>query len=80
MPSIKCSCNQRINLGSIPNKDEWLLISDIQYDEFSGTIDAEKLYQRMKPLIKCPNCARLLIFWNGFNESYTTYAEEKDSG
>lgn len=68
MPKIKCSCNEVIQYGEIPSPYEWLLISDVEFDKYSGLIDAEEVYRDMKRLLKCPNCGRLWIFWND-NES-----------
>jgi len=46
MPSFTCKC------GEIPCPDEWLFISDVEFDKFSGSVDAEEIYKAMKSLIK----------------------------
>lgn len=76
MPNIKCMCNERISYGSIPCADEWLMISDVEYDNFSDNVDAEVLYNAMTHTLKCPNCQRLLVFWNGFRNPPTFYVAE----
>ncbi len=78
MPAILCKCGNRLSLGEIPNPNEWLMISDIEYDEFQGEIDTEKLYMKFKPLIICPYCERLIYFWNGFNDSPIFYKVDSE--
>lgn len=73
MPSILCRCGDRIDLSMIPNPNEWLLVSDVEYDEFSEEVDAEKLYKRFRHMLICPNCKRLLIFWDGFDAEPSYY-------
>lgn len=67
MPSLDCRCGQRIAYGQIPCPDEWLFISDTAFDGFSGQVDAEAVYGAMNSFLKCPNCRRLWVFWNGFS-------------
>lgn len=76
MPKVRCNCGNDIKIGEIPNRNEWLLISDEEYDKFSGLIDSEILYRDMKSLLVCPNCKRLLVFWNGIQSDPTVYAPE----
>ena len=73
MSKFKCECRTILSFGRIPNPDEWLLISDKEYDNFQGKIDSEELYSRCKCLIKCPSCNRVWIFWNGFNNKPELY-------
>ena len=73
MPKLRCDCDTIINYGNIPAADEWLLISDIDFDQFSEEVNAEKLYHRFVHMLKCPTCQRLHIYWNGFTKSPTTY-------
>lgn len=68
MPSITCRCGELLRYGQIPCPHEWLLISDKEFDRFSGPIEAEQLYQTMTSFMKCPRCGTLWIFWNGFSE------------
>lgn len=79
MPAILCKCGNRLSLGEVPNPTEWLLISDVEYDEFQDEIDAEELYMRFKPLIICPYCKRLICFWNGFKEDPIFYKIDNDN-
>jgi hypothetical protein len=73
MPAIKCICGNKINYGEIPNKNEFLIISDVEYDNFSGLIDSEKLYKKMKSILECKKCHRLYFFKNGFNNDPIIY-------
>ena len=73
MPSINCKCGKKLGYGEIPNSIEWLMISDEAYDKYSGEIDSELLYKEMKSFLKCPNCGRLWVFWDGFQSSPTVY-------
>jgi hypothetical protein len=56
-----------LRTSDIPNEIEGLIISGVEYDNYSGMIDAEKLYHAMKHALLCPNCGRLGVFCNGFN-------------
>ena len=76
MPSIICKCGHRIVYGEIPCPDEWLLISDVAYDQFAGMVDAEEVYRAMCHLLLCPNCGRLWIYWDGFSKPPLAYARE----
>ena len=73
MPSITCKCGERLGYGEIPNPIEWLIISDVDYDSYENAVDAEKLYQEMKSILKCPSCDRLWFFWSGFGSEPTSY-------
>ena len=66
MPKLRCDCGDVMRYGDIPCPNEWLFISDTEYDAFSGVVDAEELYRAMKSFLRCPNCGRLWVFWNGF--------------
>lgn len=68
MPALTCACGQVIPYGAIPCRDEWLFISDVDYDSFVGPVDAEDLYRRMRSFLRCPNCGRLWVFWNGYEQ------------
>ncbi|MGI2032187.1 hypothetical protein ACRQ1B_07305 [Rhizobium panacihumi] len=73
MPSIACKCGERLRYGDIPNPIEWLLIADTDFDEVTGPVDAESLYQKATHMLKCPSCRRLWVYWDGFREAPTCY-------
>jgi hypothetical protein len=77
MSKILCKCGNTLTIsGEIPNPDEWLLISDVDYDSFSETVDAEELYLRMKSMFKCRRCGRLWIYWEDLKHAPTCYSLE----
>jgi len=76
MPKIRCKCDYVIGLGEIPSPAQFNIISDVDYDQFHGQVDAEEIYMAMQILVKCPNCDRLHIFWNGFDKAQTIYKLE----
>jgi hypothetical protein len=73
MPIFDCKCGERIDYGKIPSPNEWLFISDVEFDGFSGLIEAEELYAVMKSFLKCNKCARLWFFCRGYGESPEEY-------
>lgn len=82
MPGISCTCGKWLRYGEIPNPIEWLIISDVEYDQFQGQVDAEELLFAMKSMLKCPQCGRVWIYWNGFRsapEEYIPAVRSNDS-
>lgn len=81
MPAILCKCNVRLSYGEMPCPIEWLFISDNNYDEYQGEVNAEELYLNMKSMLKCPHCERLWFFWKDYGSEPTCYekVEELDS-
>ncbi|WP_046242309.1 hypothetical protein [Hymenobacter terrenus] len=77
MPKELCKCGQVLYLGEIPNPVEWQIISDVEFDRYTGQIDAEMLYADTKPMLVCPHCHRLLVYWQGFSNGYTAYRQEE---
>lgn len=73
MPKLTCRCGEILRYGEIPSPIEWKIISDVAYDQFSGPIDAEDIYAAMESLLRCPHCARLWVFWNGFEAEPQEY-------
>jgi hypothetical protein len=73
MPGIKCKCGHVIKFGEIPNPNEWLLISDIEYGKYLGAIDSEDLYREMKSMLVCNQCKRVWVYWEGYQKDPTPY-------
>jgi len=69
MPKLTCACGRGIPYGEIPCSNEWLFVSDFEFEAFSGTVEAEAIYRMMKSFLKCPDCGRLWVFWNGYQEA-----------
>lgn len=76
MPKIRCVCDNIIGLGEIPSPNQLLIISDSNFDKYWNSSDIEKLYKEMTLVVKCNNCERLHIFYEGFNNEATIYARE----
>jgi hypothetical protein len=66
MPGLDCRCGLRIGYGEIPCSDEYLLISDVEFEPFWEEMDVERLYNSMRGVLKCPRCGRLWVFWDGY--------------
>ncbi|KXX69171.1 hypothetical protein [Flammeovirga sp. SJP92] len=79
MPGIKCKCGNVIKFGEIPNSNEWLFISDVEYDKYSGNVDSEKLYMDLKSMLICQKCKRIWIYWNGYDNAPTPYKLDVDN-
>jgi len=84
MPKIKCDCDNIIYLGDIPSPNQWMIISDKDYDEltdknsdFAGKIDTELVYSKMQIVVKCSKCERLHIFWQGYDKPQTVYSKQR---
>lgn len=73
MPNMVCKCGHRIGYGEIPCRDEWLFISDTDFDRFAGKVEAESVYSAMSHGLKCPVCSRLWLFMGGFSGPATEY-------
>ncbi|MFS1514763.1 hypothetical protein VQL36_20475 [Chengkuizengella sp. SCS-71B] len=79
MPKIKCSCGNVLSYGDIPCEIEFLYISDNDFDKLQEFVDVEKLYMEMKSVLKCPNCNRLWVFSDGYNNQPKEYIEVKNN-
>jgi len=79
MPSFTCKCGEILHYGEIPCPDEWLFISDVEFDKFSGSVDAEEIYKAMKSLIKCSRCGTMWFFWDGFQAEPQPYIPQWQS-
>jgi hypothetical protein len=73
MPKFLCRCSIVISTSDIPCEHEWLMISDVAYDKFEGSVDADALYRAMTGCLRCPSCGRLWIYWNGYQQEPTEY-------
>jgi hypothetical protein len=69
-----CRCGATIHTsGQIPNPQQWLLAADESLDRFVGPVDAEALYGLMLHAYRCDECARLWVFWKGYDAEPTEY-------
>lgn len=75
MARFRCVCGEVIvTSGEIPNPLEWRCLSDVEFDEFQGLVEAEEIYRRSTILYRCPRSDHLWIFWRGFGNPPTLYA------
>jgi hypothetical protein len=51
--------------GPVPNPAEYLLVSDVDFDGFTGFVEAEDVYMAMTHAFRCASCDRLHVFWSG---------------
>ncbi|MDI4644280.1 hypothetical protein [Cohnella hashimotonis] len=78
MPKIQCTCGNMLRMGDIPCKIQYMFISDTDFDELQGAVDAEELYLKMKMFFQCDSCSRLWVYWNGFDNPPKEYAPAID--
>ena len=77
MPKIRCKCDNIISLSDIPSPNQYLMISDVKFDDFHGLVDAEQIYSSMTIVVHCKVCSRLYIYNNGFSFEPTVYLREE---
>lgn len=75
MPKFLCSCGSVIRYSDILCKIEYKFISDVEFDKYDRTIDADELYFNMKSFFKWPDCNRLWVFWDDFGNEPKEYIE-----
>ncbi len=74
MAKFLCMCDNITRIsGEVLNSIEWLLISDVDFDNFHGAIHSEVLYKEMKSLLVCNQCKALWVFWEGYDKNPTLY-------
>lgn len=72
-----CACDTTIqSSGEIPNPTQWQLISDQDFEVFTGAVEAEDVYTSMTTAFRCPTCDRLHVFWQGMDHDPRVYAPE----
>lgn len=76
MPKLLCLCDFVIPLHGIPCQDQYMIFSDVEFDKFPEETKVDDVYDISQIVIKCPNCGRLHIFWNGFRNPQTIYKIE----
>jgi hypothetical protein len=73
MPKLLCRCDEVLRFGEIPCPIEWRVISDVDFDRFSGQVDAENIYRATQMMLKCPRCGRLWVFWDKESDTPSEY-------
>ena len=75
MSKFRCVCGHVLSTsGEIPNPDEWLFMSDMEFSEFQGVVDAEALYHRFGRAYVCPISGHLWVFRHAGDEIPKGYA------
>ena len=75
MAKFRCVCGETIRTsGDIPNPIEWHLLSDVDFDEFHGEVEAEEVYLATTLMYRCPASDHLWIYWDGIDEEPTLYS------
>lgn len=78
MPKIRCVCDYVISLSEIPCPNQYYMISDISFERyFDIAIKVEELYNEMKIVVRCSNCERLHVFYNGFDNEPVIYQVDR---
>lgn len=79
MPKIVCSCGEWLRFSEIPCPIEWRIISDVEFDKFTGMVNTEDIYLAMTGMLLCPTCGNLWVFWDGYDEAPQEYIPRKES-
>ena len=66
-----------MSLSGIPCEHEWLFMSDVAYERYSGTVDSQELYKAFRSFLQCPACGNLFVHWDGWQGEATEYAPIK---
>lgn len=67
-----------MNISDIPSEHQYMYISDLEYDSFSGAVDTEFLYKNMSMFFMCENCERIWIYGKTIDEFIGVYRKERD--
>ena len=74
MAKFVCVCGTTITTsGEIPNRTQWNLISDVDFDSYSGEVNAEDVYRAATIAFRCPVSDHLWIYWDGFDKAPQLY-------
>lgn len=73
MPSITCTCGQRISIGSFPTADAYRADSEVDYDELDDALDyklteLDRLIFSSTRIYRCSRCSELIVFRKDRNE------------
>jgi hypothetical protein len=71
MPSYLCKCDARIDYTAIPAPCSYFLIEDRAADVEQDLITWRT--ENALNVLKCPDCGRLWIFWDGMQNAPTEY-------
>ena len=78
MSKFRCICGEILTTsGEIPNRDEWLYISDVEFERYTGNIEAERLYRAFGRAFVCPRSGHIWVFKDGMAGDPVGYAPLK---
>ena len=80
MPGMMCRCGDKLSWGDIPNPCEWKFLSDPEFEQFTGEVNAEQIYLAMSSFLRCRSCGRLWVFWDGFGAEPQEYVPALANG
>jgi hypothetical protein len=72
MPSIICSCGYRFGIGSFPNRNAYLAVSQQDFDDLGDLESFDRLSQLLftsTRMYQCAKCSELIVFWKGKTEA-----------
>ncbi|MFJ3407279.1 hypothetical protein [Promicromonospora sp. NPDC090134] len=79
MAKFLCLCGHAIRTsGEIPHPYQWNVLSDVDFDHHSGTVDADELYQQATLMYRCPQSDHLWIYWRGLDHPPSLYSPGDD--
>jgi hypothetical protein len=75
MAKFQCVCGYMISTsGEIPHPYQWELVSDVDFDGFSGLVDADQIYMKATVMFRCPSCDHLWVYWDGMDQAPSLYS------
>jgi hypothetical protein len=81
MAKFYCKCGNLIRIsGEIPNSQEWLTLSDVEYNSLSQSMNLEDLYPKLKSFFLCEVCGRIWFYKDGFDKKPILYRIEESEG
>ncbi|GMU25073.1 MAG: hypothetical protein AMXMBFR13_51440 [Phycisphaerae bacterium] len=73
MPSYLCKCSKRIDYTKIPADASYHLVADEDVDILEDIVTHTAQWQKGIQVLRCPQCDRLWVFWQGFGSAPTEY-------
>lgn len=74
MEKSLCACGYSISTsGEIPNRNEWRCLSETDFDQLQGMVDAEAVSRATTIMYRCLQSDHLWIYWHGFDKDPTLY-------
>ena len=71
MPSMTCTCGHVFGIGSFPNANAYLAVSEQDYDDLGEIEDVntlDRLLFSSTKIYQCEKCAELIVIWKGAHQ------------